>query len=142
MNKYQEDLLEIYNSLTVFNENYPVGVTYNKDLRNVVMIQKGISVNVPKLNHYCLGLSRINKKVLSPRDFDNLMGQLKKLIESGALNYDRLLISPVRYGFKIYRRMNSTQFEPIQIADLKIITSGGLIFKLVTSKRMYKSIVK
>lgn len=142
MNVYQEDLLEIYNSLTVFNENYPVGVTYNKDLRNIVMIQKGISVNVPKLNHYCLELNRISKKVLSPKDFDNLMGQLKRLIESGVLNYDRLLVSPDKYGLKIYRRMNSTQFEPIQIAEIKIITTGGIIFNLITSKRMYKSIIK
>lgn len=142
MNKYQEDLLDVYNSLTVFNENYPVGVTYNKDLRNIVMIQKGVSVNIPKLNHYCLELSKINKCILKPRDFDSFMWQLKKLIESGSLNYDRLLFSPKKYGFDIFRRMNSTQFEPIKIASLRIITSGGLIFKLITSKRLYNSIVK
>lgn len=131
MNRYQEDILEIYNSLTILDETLPVVVSYNKDLKSVYMKQRGIIVNIPLLNHYCFKLNKIKKTILLPKDFDSIMGQMKKLIESGITNYDRILISPEDYGFRVFRRVSSLNYEPIEVADIQIVTSNWWLFRLI-----------
>ena len=95
------------------------------------MKQRGIIVNIPLLNHYCFKLNKIKKTILLPKDFDSIMGQMKKLIESGIANYDRLLISPEDYGFRVFRRVSSLNYEPIEIADIQIVTSNWWLFRLI-----------
>lgn len=141
MNVYQEDLLEIYNSMTIFDVNLPVIVKYNDDLKSISMEQRGISVNLPLLNHYCLDIEKIKRTVLLSKDFDKLMSRMEKLIKSSMMNYDRLLISPKKYGFSIYRRTNSIQYSPIKIEDFEFISSNGFFFRLLVNFK-YRKLLK
>lgn len=112
MTTLQEDLREIYNNLTVFNEGtlpeltakpLPISVLFEKDSNSIVFYQKGVSVRLGLPLYYCLGLDSITKPTyLLPEDFDYMMSTLADLIAKGRLIEDRTCLSPENYGFDIY----------------------------------------
>lgn len=112
MTTLQEDLREIYNDLTAFNQGtlpevaqnpLPITVSFEKESNSVVFQQKGVSVRLGLPLYYCLGLDSIDKPTyLLPSDFDYLMSTLADLISKGKLLEDRTCLSPENYGFDVY----------------------------------------
>lgn len=110
MTTLQNDLLEIYNSLVIFNEEtiksrfpVPIKVWYEKESRLLVFEQKGKSARLWIPIYYSLGFEDLIKPTyLLPSDYDFLMYNLSELINSSILLEDRTILSPENYGFDIY----------------------------------------
>lgn len=137
-NRYHSDLLEVYNNLTQFNENLPIGVVYNENLRSIVMTQNSTLVSLPLLNYYCMSISKIRKKtVLLPEDYAMMMNQLRTLILSKVLTDEMVLINPEKYGFTVYSIAN---YEPMKVARIRIISSNSLLFRWLANIRFSKII--
>lgn len=150
MTKLQEDLLNIYNSLTIFSKDTitsafpsPIKVYYELDSRMLVFEQKNHSVRQILPSYYCFDLKRLpnkdNPTYLLPEDYDYLMSNLSNAINSGELLKDRTMVSPTKYGFDIYSVANSTLLQdgPTVLASMKFVSSDSFWFKFKT-KRKYK----
>jgi hypothetical protein len=144
----QEDLLEIYNNLTEFSKTtvqadnpVPIRVRFEKDSIGspLVFEQKGITVRLRIPIYYCLGLEDLEKPTyLLPKDYDELMHNLQKVIYDSRILEDRTSLSPENYGFDIYS-IDTKEFNkgPEVIGSIRFISGNSWIFKLIT-KWKYK----
>lgn len=146
MTLLQDDILEIYNSLVMFNDNtikssfpVPIKVWYEKESRLLVFEQKGISVRLWTPLYYCLGLEDLEKPTyLLPEDYDNLMFNLQQLINSGELLKDRTILSPENNGFDIYATNSRELDKGLDIiGTVRFVSGNSWLFKLIT-KLKYK----
>lgn len=70
-----------------------------------------------------------------------MMKSLRKLIDSGRLLDERILISPDDYGFSVMETNRSAQeFGPLVISNVKIISSNWWLFRKIMQIR-YKLII-
>lgn len=143
----QDDLLEIYNSLVMFNDDIiqskfplPLRVRYEKDSRLLVMETKGKSVRLYLPVYYCLDLEHIQKETyLLPADYDYLMSTLQYLLHSGELLRERTIISPENYGFDIYStNLKELWKGPDIIGRVRFISGNSWLFKLRTKLKYRK----
>lgn len=110
MTTLQNDILEIYNSLVIFSKDVlnelspkPIKVWFEKESGLLVLEAGGNSVRLVHPIYYCLDLDSITKSTfLLPEDYDFLMSNLQKLINSGELIKERTCLSPENLGFDIY----------------------------------------
>lgn len=135
------DIRSFYNSLTNLDPELPIGVSYSKPNRCLVFIQYNYRVDIGVMNYYCKDLVNIKKTALLPSDFKKMMDSLKKLVNSGQLKDDKILVSPIEYGFEIYRTnpMN-TIIGPIRLAKVEVISSNNWLFRKIVNYR-YKNII-
>lgn len=146
MTKLQDDLIEIYNNLVMFNKETllsdnptPITVKFDKDSNSIEFSQKGQTVRMGLPIYYSLGLSDIKTPTyLLPDDYDYLMESLGSLIASGKLLEDRVSLSPENYGFDVYA-INMREFwkGPEIIGSVRFISGNSWIFRLIT-KLKYK----
>jgi len=146
MTTLQDDLIEIYNNLLIFNKNtllvdkpIPITVKFEKENNTVYFEQKGNSIRLSLPIYYCLGLSDIKKYTyLLPNDYDYLMQSLSTVISSGKLLDDRVCLSPENYGFDIYE-VDLKEFwkGPEIIGSIRFVSGNSYIFRLLT-KLKYK----
>ena len=138
MTQLQNDLIEIYNSLVLFNDDimkssrpYPLTVYYEKESRLLVMEYKGKSARLWVPVYYTLGLEDLGKPTyLLPEDYDFLMSELKNVINSGELLKDRTTLSPENYGFNIYAtNLRELWKGPEIISSIKFISGHGWLFR-------------
>lgn len=150
MTTLQNDLLDIYNQLTVFSKETledpkrkkPIVVQYDEDNYQIVFSQGGISVRINHLLYYVLGLEDLKKPTyLLPNDYDYLMATLLTLTNSGELIKDRTCLSPENYGFDIYAiNLKSYGKGPNIIGQVRIVSGVSWFFKLRT-KLKYKNVL-
>lgn len=148
MTTLQEDLREIYNDLTAFNEGtlseltskpLPITVSFEKESNSVVFQQRGVSVRLGLPLYYCLGFDTIKKPTyLLPEDFDYLMSILADLIGKGRLLEDRTCLSPENYGFDVYA-VDLREFwkGPDLLGSVRFISGNSWFFRVWT-KFKYK----
>ncbi len=146
MTTIQDDLIDIYNNLLIFNQNtllvdkpIPITVKFEKENNTIYFEQKGNSIRLSLPIYYCLGLSDIKKYTyLLPKDYDYLMQSLSSVISSGRLLNDRVCLSPENYGFDIYD-VDLKEFwkGPEIIGSIRFVSGNSLIFRLIT-KFKYK----
>lgn len=146
MTTLQNDLIEIYNSLVLFSDDIiktpnptPIKVYYEKESRLLVMEHKGKSVRLWTPTYYCLGLEDLVKPTyLLPEDYDFLMSELKRVIDSGLLLADRTILSPENYGFDIYATTGEELWKGPEIkAEIIFVSGHGWLFRWLV-KRKYK----
>lgn len=146
MTTLQNDLIEIYNSLVLFSNDIielpnpsPIKVYYEKESRLLVMELKGKSVRLWTPVYYCLGLEDLGKPTyLLPEDYDFLMSELKRIIDSGLLLQERTSLSPENYGFNIYAVNRTELWKGPEIkAGIFFISGHGWLFRWLV-KRKYK----
>lgn len=145
MTKLQDDLLQIYNALVVFSKSTlsdvvptPIVVKYLEEHNSILFEQKGKSVMLQVLNHYCGFLRNIKKTYLMPRDYDFLMNSLSTIIGSGKLLEDRVLVSPELYGFDIYMtdpRTSEIKKGPVLLSSCRFVTQNSWLFRMITKFR-------
>ena len=136
----QDDLIELYNNLLVFNKNTivtdnpaPIKVSFSKESNSLIFEQKGISIHTSLSIYYSLGLNEIKKPTyLLPRDYDYLMQSLSGVISSGKLLEDKLCISPENYGFDIYL-VDFREFwkGPDKIGTIRFVSGNSWIFRQI-----------
>lgn len=137
----ETDIREFYNSLVNFNPEVPIGISYSRPNRCLVFIQYSHRVDVGILNYYCKDLMDVKKTVLLPNDFKKMMDTLKLMIESGNLKESRVLISPIKYGFEIYRTNPVYHVVgPMKLATVEVISSNNWLFRKIVNLR-YKKII-
>lgn len=142
MVRLQDDILQIYNTLTDFSKNtllaphqLPIKVEFSDSLNSLTFEQLGLKVALPVLNYYCLGLKNLTKTYLLPKDYDSLMDSMMRVIESGALIHDRVCLSPKNYGFQILDTPQTTillKEGPQLVADIKFVSGTSWLFKKLT----------
>lgn len=144
----QDDILEIYNNLTVFSKTTvqtddpsPIVVRFDEEGIGspLVFEQRGITVRLRPPIYYCLGLETIKKPTyLLPDDYDYLMSQLQKIIYDDRILDDKTCLSPENYGFDIYA-INVKEFKkgPEVVGNIRFISGNSWLFKLKT-KWKYK----
>ena len=147
MTTLQNDILEIYNNLVMFNKETieskfptPIKVRFESSSRAVVFEQKGVSVRMTFPIYYSLALEDLEKKptYLLPEDYDYLMSTLQGLIGSGVLINDRVCVSPENYGFDIYNiDLKNFNKGPELLGQIRFVSGTGWLFKVLT-KRKYK----
>ncbi len=147
MTQLQTDLIEIYNSLVVFNDDIiktpnpiPIKVYYEKDSRLLVLELKGKSVRLWIPVYYSLGLEDLEKKssYLLPEDYDFLMSELKRVIDSGLLLNERTILSPENYGFDIYATTLTELWKGPEVkATIRFVSGHGWLFRWLV-KRKFK----
>lgn len=139
MTTLQNDLIEIYNNLTVFSKRtldeklpeLPITVKYDITSRQLIFSQEGKSVRMQIPVYYCLGLDSLTKSTyLLPKDYDYLMKTLQSLAYSGELIKDRTCLSPENFGFDIYG-VNLDEFEkgPKILGEIRFVSGHGWIFR-------------
>jgi len=134
----QDDLLEIYNNLTIFSEEVlrgtPIKVYFDKDGVGspLVFNQKGVSVRLRYPIYYCLGLEDLKKPTLwLPEDYISSMENLKEVIMDQRIIDDRTLVSPENYGFDIYAIDKREFSKGLEIlARIRFISKNSLLNKL------------
>lgn len=141
MTTLQNDLLEIYNSLVLFSDDIikndrpgPISVWFEKDARLLTFEYKGKSARLPLPNYYSLALEELEKPTyLLPNDYDLLMYNLQKLINSGKLIEDRTCLSPENYGFDVYAvNLREAWKGPDLIGSVRFVSGNSWLFKLIT----------
>lgn len=144
MTTLQDDILEIYNSLVVFNKETieshfptPITVKYDKSSMALIFEQKGKSVRLMLPMYYSLGLEDLEKPTyLLPKDYDYLMSTLQGLIGSGVLIKDRVCLSPENYGFDIYCiDLQNFNKGPELVGEVRFISGTGWLFRFLTKKK-------
>lgn len=137
----QDDLIEIYNNLLIFNKNtllvdrpVPITVKFEKENNSLYFEQKGNSVRLSLPIYYSLGLNTITKPTyLLPNDYDYLMQSLSTVISSGKLLDDRICLSPENYGFDIYEvDMKEFWKGPDILGSIRFISGNSWVFRLIT----------
>lgn len=135
------DLLELYNNLIHVKVDIPVGVTYSKRNRCLVFTQYGWRMDTSVLNYYCKDLVKIKRTVLMPNDLKTLLDTMKSVIESGNLKNDRILVSPIKYGFEIYKsNPYNLTLGPIRLGSFKFVSNNGWIYRMVVN-RLYGEVI-
>ena len=144
----QEDILEIYNSLTIFNKTTiqtdnpsPILVYFDEESVGspLVFEQKGITARLRLPIYYCLGLEDLKKPTyLLPKDYDSLMANLQKIIYDERILDGKTNLSPENYGFDIYA-VNMREFTKglEMMGSVRFISGNSWLFKLYT-KWKYK----
>ena len=98
MPKLQEDLLEVYNNLSEISDTVlgdqpsPVLVSFDTRMGCLSFKVLGKSLYLRQLNYYLLRPDKIKDAWLLPGDYDNLMSGFLKLIKSGRLIQDHVLV--------------------------------------------------
>lgn len=149
MNRLQDDILLIYNSLTDFSRNtllapiqLPIKVDYSGSLNSLSFEQPGLKVSIPTLNYYCKGLKLLKDTYLTPKGYIYLMENLSRIIESGVLLHERVCVNPIKFGFEVYETKAQTQFlknGPQLLGVFKFVSGNSWMFKKIT-KLMYERI--
>ena len=142
MTTLQNDLLEIYNSLVIFNKETiktqfpsPIKVWYEGKESNGLLAfqQKGNIVRLWLPKYYCLDLDELEGKhysYLTPEGYDELMFNLQRAINSGELIKDRTCLSPENLGFDIYATDISQQWKgPDFIASMRFVSGKGFLYR-------------
>jgi hypothetical protein len=146
MTTLQNDILEIYNSLVVFNKETlesaaptPIRVSFEKESLSLFFEQKGVSVRMALPIYYSLALDDLKEPTyLLPKDYDYLMSTLQSLIASGVLIKDRVCVSPENYGFDIYHiDLKNFIKGPDLLGQVRFVSGTGWLFRVLT-KRKYK----
>lgn len=139
MTTLQNDLLEIYNTLVVFNNDtiksqfpVPIKVWFEPESRLLVFKQKGNTARLWLPNYYCLGLNEIDEKhytYLLPKDYDSLMYNLQSAINSGECIKERTCLSPEMFGFDIYATDIKDMSKGTKIiSEVRFISGKGILF--------------
>lgn len=146
MTTLQNDILEIYNALVIFNKETieskfptPIVVKFDPSSNALVFEQKGVTVRLVLPLYYSLAFEDLEKpSYLLPEDYDYLMSTLQELIGSGVLIKDRVCVSPENYGFDIYC-IDLKEFKkgPDLLGQVRFISGTSWLFKFKT-KRKYK----
>lgn len=145
MTKLQEDIIEIYNNLVLFNHDtlvadnpIPITVKFEKESNSVLFEQHGKSVRLGLPIYYSLGLDDVKCSYLLPKDYDYLMSSLSGLVAGGKLLDDRVCLSPENYGFDVYC-VDLRQFwtGPDVIGRIRFVSGNSWLFRFIT-KRKYK----
>ena len=145
MTTLQDDIMEIYNNLLIFNEDtivskfpIPITVSFEKASNSILFEQRGKSCRLGLPLYYCLGLDDIaeNKTYLLPQDYDYLMSTLSDLVASGELLKERTCLSPENYGFDVYS-VNLKEFwkGPSIIGSVRFISGTSWLFKFITRRK-------
>lgn len=125
--------------MTQFSDQYPIRVRYLEDYKCLSFTQANHRASFPQLNSYCFDLFKIKETFLLAVDYNRMMRTLKILLESGDLLNDRILISPEKYGFTIYKSTMMMDLGPLEVCSIKLITSNNWLFRLI-SKKKFKAI--
>lgn len=141
---FQDDLLEIYNNLLIFNDEVllaenpqPIKVHFEKANNSLVFEHNGKSCRLRLPVYYCLGLDELEKPTyLLPGDYDSLMWTLSHVIGLGILLEDRTCLSPENYGFDIYS-VNINEFwkGPFVVGHIRFVSGTSWLFKFITKRR-------
>lgn len=138
---FQDDILEIYNSLVVFNDVVikkpspkPIFVKYDPESTHLIFTTEGITVRLNNIIFYSLALETISDGTyLLPEDYDSLMGSLQYMIKSGELIKEKTLLSPENFGFDIYCVNYKEYKKGLQFfAGARFISGNSWWFKLKT----------
>jgi len=143
MTKLQEDILNIYNTLVIFNKDtivnpfpIPIRVRFDKESSFLVYEQRGNIANLFQPIYYCHDLNKIKPTLLLPNDYDLLMYNLKAAIDSGKLLEDRTTLTPTEFGFDIYSTDQKELYKgPKLISSCKFISSNNWLFRLISKMR-------
>ena len=107
--RLQDDLLEMYNALTVFSKSSlptkPIKVQIDRQgIGSPLVFELGsTAVRLRFPIYYCLGLEDLEKPTyLLPKDYVNVMETLRSLIMNPVILEERTCLSPENYGFDIY----------------------------------------
>lgn len=138
----QEDLIFFYNEMTKYSSEIPIGVKYDIKNKVVQFRQHSKTSNFSLLNNYCLNLRNLtDTTALLPEDFNKMMIDLRKLVDSGKLLNERILISPNKYGFSVMETNRDAQeFGPLEITTIKLVSSNWWLFRKVVQLK-YKLII-
>ena len=134
MLRLQEDIIDVYNSLTEFSDNtlmngLPIRVRYEESMNAVSFEQRGKKVVIQSLNYYCENLKFLNTYIL-PIEYDNLMQSLATLIGSGIMIRERLLVAPKAYGFDLYETDGMNLKEgPQKLASIELVFWNSWFFR-------------
>lgn len=140
MTKTQADILEIYNTLTVFSKetiessrNLPIKVNYEESLKALSFEQSGKKVYLQTPLLYSLKISKIKNTYLLAIDYDYLMATLESLIAGGKLLEERILISPESYGFSVwFTELSKIENGPKFLGEIQFISANNWFFKFIT----------
>lgn len=143
MTKLQEDLLNIYNTLVIFNKDtivnpfpIPIKVRFDKESSFLIYEQRGNIVSLFQPIYYCHGLNNLKPTLLLPNDYDLLMYNLKAAIDSGKLLEDRTTLTPTEFGFDIYSTDQTELFKgPKLVASCKLVSSNNWLFRFISKLR-------
>lgn len=143
----QDDLIELYNSLTEFSKTtvqvpdpMPIKVSFDpKGISSPLVMEQGSTVvrlRVPI--YYCLALEELenNPEYLLPGDYDVLMSTLTELINSSRLLEDHTCISPENFGFDIYA-IDYREYSkgPNILGRIRFISGSGWFYRLRVKMR-------
>lgn len=148
MTRLQDDILELYNTLTEFSDrtlqgliHYPIHVYYDDEFKSVCFEQKGKKIVLSVLNYYCENLKNLKNSYLLPKDYDSLMFSLSEMIKSGSMLHDRICVSPMKYGFSLYETSGrSYESGPLEIGTAKFVSGNSWLFRFMVKLR-YKNIL-
>lgn len=116
-----DDLIEIYNNLQEFSKSIvevekpsPIKVWFDKESIDSPLVFKlsSTTVRVRFPIYYCLALEDLEDEgaYLLPKDYQDLMWSLHKIIYDNRILGDRVCVSPENYGFDIYS-INPENFQ-------------------------------
>lgn len=140
----QTDIIEVHNSLTIFSDLViktdnpkPIDVWFDEGSKSLAFELQGKSIRLPVLNYYCLDLEELkNHTYLLPDDYDKLMYNLQKIINSGELIKERTCLSPENWGFNIFTTSpKDFQKGPDILARIRFISGKSRFFKFKTKLR-------
>lgn len=147
MPKLQEDLLEVYNNLSEISDTVlgdqpsPVLVSFDTRMGCLSFKVLGKSLYLRQLNYYLLRPDKIKDAWLLPGDYDNLMSSFLKLIKSGRLIQDHVLVSPDYDGFQIYQTdPRNLSRGPQELGALVFVSGQGRWFTWRV-KQKYKNVL-
>lgn len=139
---YQEDLLEIYNSLVKFNDLVikapnpkPILVKFDKNTNITTFILGGMNISLLNPIYFSLALETIPEEgtYLLPEDYSNLMYNLQYVINSGELLKEKTLISPENYGFDVYSINPKDFLKGLEIiGSVRFISGNSWWFRFKT----------
>lgn len=145
MIRLQEDLINVYNSLTEFSNGtllgpspLPIRVGYSDSLNSLCFEQRGLKVSINVLNYYCKDLRNLHDTYLTPEDYDYLMDTLSRIIGSGSLLHDRVCLGPEKYGFSVYDvtpGIQNLKEGPQLIGRVKFVSGNSWLFKKLIKYR-------
>lgn len=140
----QTDLIDVHNSLTIFSdlviktdEPKPIKVWFDVGAKSLAFELQTKSLRLPVLNHYCLDLEELEEPTyLLPEDYDKLMYNLQKSINSGELLKERTCLSPENWGFNIFvTSPRELEKGPSILSKVRFISGKSRLFKFMTRLR-------
>lgn len=135
MPRLQDELLEVYNNLSEISDTVlgdhpsPVSVSFDTRMGCLAFKVYSKSLYLRQLNYYLLRPDKIKNAWLLPGDYDELMSSFLRLIKSGRLIQDHILVTPDYNGFQIYQTdPRNLSRGPQELGTLTFVSGQGRWF--------------